>query len=272
LRMMDLSFGTRLWSMPLKVDVMVFDSGVGGLSILDSIRTSWPDLSYCFVGDSAGLPYGEKTESWLVARVPLVIEKALQHIQCKILIVACNTASTIVLPALRTKFNFPVIGVVPAIKPAALMSQKKIIGLLATPATVQRQYTDALIEEFARDCEVIKIGSSRLVTIAEEKLRGVSPRREELMDILKPFTKQQPDVVVMGCTHFPLLREELSEILPDITWVDSGAAIAKRVEHFAIHPSASSRSGDGQSYFTATDMTLEPLRRFGLRALHFIKI
>lgn len=258
--------------MPLNVDVMVFDSGVGGLSILEAIRARLPQLSYCFVGDNAGLPYGNKSEDWLIDRVPHVIERALEQIQCKILVVACNTASTIVLPPLRAKFSFPVIGVVPAIKPAALLSQKKKIGLLATPATVKREYTDSLIAEFARDCEVIKLGSSRLVTIAEEKLRGLPVSQVELAEILEPFTRSGPDVVVLGCTHFPLLREDFSKILTEVVWIDSGEAIAKRVEHFAIEASAETKSGDGQSYFTANDISVESLARFGLTKVHFLKI
>ncbi|MBC7530248.1 MAG: glutamate racemase [Oligoflexus sp.] len=258
--------------MPLNVDVMVFDSGVGGLSVLEAIRSRLPDLSYCFVGDNAGLPYGDKSESWLVQRVPQVIDCALAEVQCKILVVACNTASTIVLPPLRAKFTFPVIGVVPAIKPAAQLSQKKIIGLLATPATVKRDYTDALIAEFAADCQVIKLGSSRLVTIAEEKMRGIPPDREELKLILAPFAAALPDVVVLGCTHFPLLRQEISEILTDTVWIDSGAAIAQRVAHFAIHPSDLSKSGDGAAFFTASDISLESLKPFGLTNLSFLKI
>jgi glutamate racemase len=258
--------------MPLNVDVMVFDSGVGGLSILEAIRARLPHLSYCFVGDNAGLPYGNKSEDWLTARVPHVIEKALEEIQCKILVVACNTASTIVLPPLRAKFSFPVIGVVPAIKPAALLSRKKKIGLLATPATVKREYTDSLIAEFAKDCEVIKLGSSRLVTIAEEKLRGLPVSKAELIDILQPFTEAKPDVVVLGCTHFPLLRDDFAAILTEMVWIDSGDAIAKRVEHFAIETSLESRSGEGQSYFTADDISVESLSRFGLTKVNFLKI
>ncbi len=258
--------------MPLNVDVMVFDSGVGGLSVLEAIRGRLPNLSYCFVGDNAGLPYGDKSEGWLVDRVPRVIDRALAEVQCKVLVVACNTASTIVLPPLRAKFAFPVIGVVPAIKPAAKMSRKKVIGLLATPATVKRDYTDALIAEFAADCTVVKLGSSRLVTIAEEKLRGIPPNREELKSILSPFAASLPDVVVLGCTHFPLLRQEISEILTETVWIDSGEAIAKRVEHFAIHPSDLAASGDGAAFFTAPDIALESLKSFGLTKLSFFKI
>ena len=256
--------------MPLNVDVMVFDSGVGGLSILDAIRKQAPELSYCFVADNAGLPYGDKTESWLIDRVPRVIERALQEVQCQLLVVACNTASTIVLSPLRSQFSFPVIGVVPAIKPAAAMSKKKIIGLLATPATIQRPYTDALIQEFADDCIVIKIGSSRLVAIAEEKLRGTKPDRDELKTILAPFAAAQPDLVVLGCTHFPLLRQELSETLASIVWIDSGDAIASRVLHFAIKPSEG--SGNELAFFTAQDIGLGSLKAFGLSKLGFFEL
>ncbi len=258
--------------MPLKVDVLVFDSGVGGLSILEAIRNQKPELSYAFVGDNAGLPYGDKAEAWLLERVPRVIEKALLSIECRLLVVACNTASTVVLPTLRSQFRFPVIGVVPAIKPAALISRKKIIGLLATPATIQRRYTDTLITEFAADCQVIKVGSSRLVTIAEEKLRGIRPDRQELTSILEPFVMAGPDVVVLGCTHFPLLQHEFTALLPTIVWVDSGQAIAQRVGHFALESTPLSNSADGQAYFTARDISLEPLHAFGLRQLHFLEI
>lgn len=260
--------------MPLNVDVMVFDSGLGGLSVLEAIRRRLPDLSYCFVGDNAGLPYGDKSESWLTARVPLLIERALQKVHCRLLVVACNTASTIVLPPLRAKCSFPVIGVVPAIKPAAALSRRKVIGLLATAATIQREYTDALIREFAADCRVIKVGSSRLVTIAEEKLRGIPVNSQELRSILEPFATSQPmpDVVVLGCTHFPLLRQEISGILSEVVWLDSADAIAKRVEHFAIQPSDASKTGDGQAYFTAEDITLDSLAAFGLKELSFLKI
>ncbi len=256
--------------MPLNVDVMVFDSGVGGLSILEAVRAEHPGLSYAFVGDNAGLPYGDKPESWLVDRVPHVIEKALDRVECKLLIVACNTASTIVLPPLRERFSFPVIGVVPAIKPAAAMSRSKVIGLLATPATVKRPYTDELIREFASDCAVVKVGSSRLVAIAEEKLRGKKPDLGELKDILRDFTAENLDVVVLGCTHFPLLRAEIASLFPAIQWVDSGKAIASRVAHFNLQPGPG--TGQGVAMFTAPDIALQDVKGFGFTALEFFPV
>ncbi|MBC7658418.1 MAG: glutamate racemase [Chitinophagaceae bacterium] len=256
--------------MPLNVDVMVFDSGVGGLSVLEAIRKHAPHLSYCFVGDSAGLPYGDKSDAWLVDRVPRVIAGALEKVQCQLLVVACNTASTIVLPPLRSQFSFPVIGVVPAIKPAAALSSSKIIGLLATPATIKRPYTDALIEEFARDCRVIKVGSSRLVAIAEEKMRGHPVSRDELMNILKPFADSNPDVVVLGCTHFPLLHQEIAELLPSIRWIDSGAAVAKRVLHYQLEPAIDALQG--ASFFTQDDLVLSDISSFGLTSLEILTV
>lgn len=255
------------------IDVLVFDSGVGGLSVLEAIRKSAPRLSYAFLGDNAGLPYGDKAESWLVERVPRVIAKAMKDFDfdCQALVVACNTASTIVLPPLRNRFSCPVIGVVPAIKPAAALSRKKIIGLLATPATIARPYTDALIAEFASECEVVRIGSSRLVAIAEEKMRGGSVDREELKAILKDFERKKPDIVVLGCTHFPLLRAELEALMPDVQWIDSGEAIAKRVLHFGLQPS-SPAVREGKAYFTKNDITADELSGFGLKTIHFLPL
>ena len=245
------------------VDVLVFDSGVGGLSILNAIRPLAPGLSYAFLADNAGLPYGDKSESWLVERVPQVLDKVLQRIECKVLVIACNTASTIVLPALRKHYSFPVIGVVPAIKPAVALSQSKIIGLLATPATIARPYTDALIDEFARDCEVVRLGSSRLVSIAEEKLRGGVVDPQEIDRILEPFASNKPDVVVLGCTHFPLLRSELAASLPLVRWIDSGEAVAKRVLHFGLGESTQAVSR-GLAFITKDDIQGLNLLEFGL--------
>ncbi|RZA13155.1 MAG: glutamate racemase, partial [Proteobacteria bacterium] len=136
--------------------------------------------------------------------------------------------------------------------------------------TVKRPYTDSLIQEFAADCKVTKVGSSRLVVIAEEKLRGIMPNRDELRSILAPFAASEPDVVALGCTHFPLLRQEISEVLPSITWIDSGDAIAKRVLHYSLTPTQS--EGDGSAFFTTQDLELESLRGFGLQSLVYLPI
>lgn len=214
------------------IDALIFDSGVGGLSVLSEILRVRPTLSFVYVADNAGLPYGDKSAEWLLQRVSAVIAAALQDYSPKVLVIACNTASTLVLPQLRSEVLLPVVGVVPAIKPAASISKNRVIGLLATPATVSRVYTDGLIQDFAKDCHVIRVGSSRLVELVERKLRGHTLPLDELQRICRPFLEAtpMPDTIVLGCTHFPLVPTELQLVLPGITLVDSGTAIAQRVQ------------------------------------------
>lgn len=216
--------------------ILVFDSGVGGLSIVQSIQDRLPGCDLIYASDNAAFPYGTKGESELTARVDQVLRRLLSEHPAEILVIACNTASTLTLPHVRRHFALPVVGVVPAIKPAAMLSRSKVIGLLATPATVVRPYTLRLIQDHAADCTVIPLGNAELVQLAEDKLRGVAPDRQRLKEILAPLGLHehgaQMDTVVLACTHFPLLRSELSRCLgPRIALVDSGEAIARRVEH-----------------------------------------
>lgn len=151
------------------------------------------------------------------------------------MVIACNSASTLALPALRQTLDIPIVGVVPAIKPAAQKSQNKVIGLLATNGTVNRHYTDELISNFADDCEVIRVGSSKLVQLIEKKMRGDNHQQAAYAEILKPLREHVGwdalDTVVLACTHFPLAKQELSEAAPEVShWIDSGEAIARRVE------------------------------------------
>ena len=211
--------------------ILVFDSGVGGLSILDAIQNHLPEHNYVFACDNAGFPYGTKTEDELLHRVDATLQALVHREQPDIIVVACNTASTLVLPRIRSRFSLPIVGVVPAIKPAAEISKSRVIGLLGTPGTVERTYTQQLIAEFAADCEVIKVGSSELVIMAEEALRGSLPDYELLGKILAPLFKHPAlDTVVLACTHFPLISEALSQAAPKrVRWLDSGDAIARRV-------------------------------------------
>ncbi|MDO8343222.1 MAG: glutamate racemase [Cellvibrio sp.] len=215
--------------------ILVFDSGVGGLSVAREIQQRLPQNPLVYASDNAFFPYGTKGEAELVARVDQVISELLLRYPADILVIACNTASTLTLPHLRSKLSVPIVGVVPAIKPAALMSKTGVIGLLATPATVARPYTHELIREYATNCQVISLGSSELVQIAEQKLRGevidtnaISNIAQELM---RADQAEKMDVLVLACTHFPLLKDELAQHLPaQIKLIDSGAAIARRVE------------------------------------------
>ncbi len=213
--------------------VGVFDSGVGGLSILEAISTAIPevDLSYCC--DNENFPYGTKTESVVIDCATEITKKFVEHGQIDVLVIACNTASTVALPKIRSLLAIPVVGVVPAVKPAAERSKSKVIGILATPATISRPYLESLIQEFAKDFRVIKCGSSELVEMAERKLRGEALSTEAIRRELKPIIDALPhgvDQLVLGCTHFPLLAEEIRRVLPEsVAFVDSGQAVAARV-------------------------------------------
>ncbi|MDM3870161.1 glutamate racemase [Porticoccus sp. W117] len=211
--------------------ILVFDSGVGGLSILAELRHTLPKCQLVFACDNAAFPYGTKPEINLIERVEMALSALIHRLDPDIIVVACNSASTLVLPRIRANFQRPIVGVVPAIKPAAMLSTSKCIGLLATPGTVQRPYTQKLIDDFASHCQVVAVGSAELVELAEQKLRGETPDNNALKTILAPFLAEpRLDTIVLACTHFPLLREELSKAAErHIKWVDSGAAIARRV-------------------------------------------
>ncbi len=219
--------------------ILVFDSGVGGLSVLAAVQQELLAQSpiqhqWIFCSDNAFFPYGIKNETELLVRVASVVQALYRHYEPDILIVACNTASTVALEQVRALLPCPIVGVVPAIKPAAGLSQSRVIGLLATPATISRAYTHKLISDFASDCEIISIGSSELVWMAEGYLLQKNPDTQKLRAILKPLhdavIQKNIDTVVLACTHFPLLNQFLAEQLPSIAhWVDSGDAIARRV-------------------------------------------
>ncbi|KLU15948.1 MULTISPECIES: glutamate racemase [Xenorhabdus] len=211
--------------------ILVFDSGVGGLSVYQEIRQLLPDLHYIYAFDNEAFPYGEKTAEVIVERVVQIVDTIQKKHPLAVVVIACNTASTVSLPALRERFSFPVVGVVPAIKPAAKLTCNRVVGLLATSATVKRDYTKELIARFATDCQMYAIGSAELVELAERKLHGKDVPLKELEKILKPWLrmKEPPDTVILGCTHFPLIAEEIAQVLPDGTrLIDSGAAIARR--------------------------------------------
>ncbi len=211
--------------------VLIFDSGVGGLSVLTSIRRLRPDLRFLYLGDNARFPYGDLADDEIVERVSALLLAAVNRYRPALVVVACNTASTLTLPALRQRIPLPIVGVVPAIKPAAALTRNGRIGLLATPATVRRVYLDNLIAEHAAGKNVVRIGSSALVREAERSLQGRTPERYVLAKAVGPLAEADVDTVVLGCTHFPLIAGQLRECLPKVEcWVDSGDAIARRVD------------------------------------------
>lgn len=216
-----------------KPTILFFDSGVGGLSVYDEVRQLLPDCHYLYCFDNAFFPFSEKNEETIIQRTLKICKRIDQQYPLDLIVIACNTASTVVLPTLRSRFNIPIVGTVPAIKPAARLSQTKNIGLLATKGTVKRQYVIDLINEYASDCQVGKIGSTKLVEIAEDKLHGYSVDLLALQHEVKDWiSNDKLDTVVLGCTHFPLLKKELQLCLPQVKYfVDSGLAIAKRVQN-----------------------------------------
>lgn len=218
--------------------VLIFDSGVGGLSVYQEIENLLPNLHFIYAFDNEGFPYGEKSEEYIVERVVNIVTAIEAKYPLSLAVIACNTASTVSLPPLREKFDFPIVGVVPAIKPAAKLTSNHVVGILATKATVQREYTHELIERFAADAKIVLLGTSELVEMAEDKLHGRPVDLDILKKVLQPWLlmKESPDTVVLGCTHFPLLSEELKQILPEGTrLVDSGAAIARRTAWLLEH-------------------------------------
>ncbi len=264
----------------------VFDSGVGGLSIFTAVQARVPGARYFYCSDNAHFPYGVRTDEDVTACTLQATSRFIAKCGVDILVVACNTASTIALPHLRAQYQIPVVGVVPAIKPAAQMSRSGTIALLATPATVQRPYTDELIQTFAAGRRVLRLGSSRMVQMAEDKLRGHTVDIAELRAELAPLFAQSPpepqrrlDTVVLGCTHFPLLVPELTAAAPwDVQWIDSSQAIAARVEYLLVEQNLDAHTLQTRAapvaYFTAPGPLVEDLRpafeRLGFRELGIV--
>ncbi|QLB41727.1 MULTISPECIES: glutamate racemase [Mannheimia] len=215
----------------MKPTILLYDSGMGGLTVYDEIRKVLPNAYYLYCFDNAFFPYSEKSEAVLITRAVKIVQKIAEKRPLDMVVVACNTASTVVLPALREHFSFPIVGTVPAIKPAAEVSQTKTIGLLATKGTVTRPYVAELIEKYAQDCVVEKIGTTDLVEIVEEKQRTGKVDMNRLLNVVEEW-KNHPtlDTIILGCTHFPLVKAELKQILPNVRYfVDPGIGIAKRV-------------------------------------------
>lgn len=255
--------------------ILVFDSGIGGLSVTHAIQSRVPNVEITYLADNKLFPYGLLEEEQLISRVVDLISPLAEnsaHSPLDLVVIACNTASTTVLPAIRQRLSLPIVGVVPAIKPAAQISLTKTIGILATPATVKREYTDQLITAFAKDCHIIKVGSTELVHLAEQKLRGETITEEAIRSIVHPFFVadeiDQLDTIVLACTHFPLLSKELAQAMPQIKhWVNSGDAIARRVasllkENNETAPSSQQHPLKGKALFTDYSTVTEHLRSY----------
>jgi glutamate racemase len=235
--------------------ILMFDSGVGGLSVLAPTRALLPQASFVYVADNGGFPYGTKTEAEIAARVPALLGRLVERHRPRLVVIACNTASTIALAAVRQALDLPIVGTVPAIRPAAATSRSRVIGVLGTNATVRQPYVDDLSARFAADCTVLRHGSARLVELAEAKLRGDPGTPADYAGVLAGLLDQpggdRMDMIVLACTHFPLVAEELAAAAPrPIDFVDGGPGIARRVA-FLTDGQDWPVTPNGQAIFTA---------------------
>jgi glutamate racemase len=214
--------------------ILVFDSGLGGLTVYREVARARPDARFIYAADDALFPYGAIAEDRLIARAVDLMERLVASHRPDLVVIACNTASTIVLPSLRARLAVPFVGTVPAIKPACAASKTKRVSVLGTEATVKREYTKALIREFAADCQVALVGSARLAGIAEASLGGEAISDEDIaMEIAPCFVDDgaaRTDTVVLACTHYPLLADRLARLAPwPVNFIDPAPAIARRV-------------------------------------------
>ena len=216
--------------------ILVFDSGLGGLTVFAEIVRSRPDAYYLYAADDAVFPYGELAEVDLVRRVVSVLGQLIASHRPDVVVIACNTASTAVLPPLRAQWPaIDFVGTVPAIKPAAAASLTKRISVLATAGTVRRDYTRDLVRSFAEGCDVDLVGAPRLAALAEAAMRGEGVAdREVAVEIAPAFVDRdgrKTDTVVLACTHYPLLLPWFERLSPwPVAFVDSASAIARRVD------------------------------------------
>jgi len=234
--------------------VLVFDSGLGGLTVLREIARTRSDTDLCLVADDAAFPYARLDDRTLTERVVLVLERFIEALEPSLVVIACNTASTLALPALRASFSIPFVGTVPAIKPACAQSRTKRISVLATSATVRRDYTRELIREFASQCHVTLVGSEKLAEYAESALRDEAVADGLIRDeVARCFVDDgaRTDAVVLACTHYPLILDRLERVATwPVNWLDPAPAIARRASQL-LGPQRPAKAGPGRAYFTS---------------------
>jgi glutamate racemase len=234
--------------------VGVFDSGMGGLSILREIRRQLPGEHLLYYADTANCPYGAKSKLELQALATRIAGFLVER-GAKLVVVACNTASVAALPVLRATFPVPFVGVVPAVKPAALASRAHRVAVLATPATFQGEMFDDLVRSFASDVQVVRQVCPGLVELVEQGAIDGPEARELLQRYLQPAVEAAVDTVVLGCTHYPFLRPLVEEIVgPGVRVIDSGEAVARQVGRVLDARGLRRQGGPGQvTFYTSAD-------------------
>ena len=238
--------------------ILVFDSGLGGLTVLREVVRARDDAHYLYVADDAFFPYGHHSEEEIVSRVVPLIGELISAHRPDLVVIACNTASTLVMPYLRERYSLPFVGTVPAIKPACAASKTKRVSVLGTRGTVQREYTRGLIRDFAQGCEVTLIGSAELAALAETALSGGAVSDEAILAELEPCfvgagdASKRTDTIVLACTHYPLLLDRLNRLAPwPVDWIDPAPAIARRVVNLLGEPAGDSGDTTARMFFTS---------------------
>jgi len=255
--------------MKARPTILVFDSGLGGLTVYREMAAVRPDANFVYLADDAAFPYGALAEPALIARVIALLDETIAIHKPDLIVIACNTASTIALPELRKKFAIPFVGTVPAIKPACAASQTRRVAVLGTEATVKREYTRALIRDHAQGCEVDLVGAKQLAAYAEAELRGEPVSDAALLVEVDPCFRDdgnRTDTVVLACTHYPLLIARLEQIAPwPVNFIDPAPAIARRVAHLLEGMAAVTANGMTHAIFTSGTAPAAILARFGMR-------
>jgi glutamate racemase len=237
--------------------ILVFDSGLGGLTVLREIVKARPDAHYVYVADDVFFPYGQHSEDDIIARVVPLIGELIEAHAPDLVVIACNTASTLVMSHLRSAYTVPFVGTVPAIKPACANSRTKRVSVLGTKGTVKREYTRALIRDFAQGCEVTLVGSPDLASLAESALSGGEVGDAAIAAELAPCfvgddAAARTDTVVLACTHYPLLMDRLVRLAPwPVDWIDPAPAIARRVVDLLGHTEGEAGDAGAEMIFTS---------------------
>lgn len=255
--------------------ILVFDSGIGGLSVLAKIQMVLPTAPIIYSADYAGLPYGEKSEIEVATRVCAFLGRLSERYAPRLVVIACNTASTIALAHARAVLGVPIVGTVPAIKPAAEQTQSGVIGLLGTKATIRQAYVDRLESEHAKGKTLLRHAAPELVAAAEARLRGEAPDPVIFTNAIGGLTDQtggdQIDQIILGCTHFPLVEQELAAaaaeagLREDLAFVDGSDGIARRVANLTEGQPWPAKPSVGKFISTGPVEQIEPYRPALLR-------
>ncbi len=238
--------------------ILFFDSGIGGLTVLREARILMPGRRFVYVADDAGFPYGSWQEAALRERLVRLFGGLIRRWNPALIVIACNTASTLAIHDLRAAYpQYSFVGTVPAIKPAAERTRSGLVSVLATPGTVERQYTHDLIRQYAGKCEVRLVGSNRLAELAEIYMRdGLVDESEVAAEIAPCFIERngrRTDIVVLACTHYPFLVNRMRKMAPwPVDWIDTSEAIARRALLLARDlPPPAAEDGQDQAWFTS---------------------